>query len=236
MTTKTSAPEIPYLLKTQKVRDWRGLYSAATAGIEEAQRVAYLPLYVGRNGRDEGEQAIAEAVGKATSLKEALDDLQALIDGPPSRVELFNAAMDMKPVTQDFGGMTSYFFRLLKEAKRAEISFDMVILRVLKYIRNGNKFHEDKADDIKANMSEAKCLELFRELQSKLKTGPSSEIGKVKKEPEDTGFVFNIEEEMKENMPQWAQDMRRDLTEVIQQVGMEPAGTSRPEEDDETYA
>ena len=70
--TKTT-PEIPALKKGQKVRDCTGLYVAATAGIAAAQSIAYLPLYV---GRDEGEQAIAEAVGSKATLKEALDELQ----------------------------------------------------------------------------------------------------------------------------------------------------------------
>lgn len=198
------------------MRDWRGLYTAATAGIKDDQRIAYLPLYV---KRDEGEQAIAEAVGSETTLKGALDELQALIDGPPSRVELFNAAMDMKPARTDYGGITSYFFRFLKEAKRAKITYDMILLRLLNHVRNGNKFYNDKEEDFKADMTEAKCLELFKELQTKLKTGAVVEGVKIKNEHEvEAGFVFNVSEESSNNMPQWAQEMRQDLTEMMNQA------------------
>lgn len=217
MTTKTAtAPEIPALKKGQKVRDWRGLYVAATAGIAPAQSIAYLPLYV---GRDEGEQAIAESAGDKTTLAEALDELQALIDGPPSRVELLNAALDMKPTRLDYGGMTSYFFRMLKEAKRAKITYDIILLRFLKHVRNGSKFYNDKEDDFKVDMTEAKCLALFKELQAKLKMGTAAEGVKIKNEQDtESGFVFNVSEESDDNMPQWAQEMRHDLTEMMNQA------------------
>ena len=90
-------PEIPYLLVNQRIRDWRKLYEAATAGIEEAQRVGYIPLYIGGKGRDVNEKEIGQIVATKTTLKEALDELESLIDGPPSRMDLYNEVMDLKP-------------------------------------------------------------------------------------------------------------------------------------------
>ena len=73
--------------------------------------------------------------------------------------------------------------------------------------------------NIKVDMTEEKCLALFKELQAKLKTGAVAEGVKIKNEQDvESGFVFNVSEESDNNMPQLAQEMRQDLTEMMNQA------------------
>ena len=212
-------PEIPYLRVNERVKDWRKLYTAATAGLSEEQQRAFLPLYVGKKGRPEGEQVIAEIAAQKTSLKSALDELEALIDGPPSRMDLFNNVLEMKPTTSDFSGLTSFFFTLKREGERAGISYDLVMMRFLNFVRNGRKFFDEKRDKIMANMSEEELVELFKEVQTKLKPVSEKTNTKMdfslKEEPKEEDYVFDVDDDVKEEeIPSWAKALQQGLEDL----------------------
>ena len=53
MATASTSIEIPYLRKGMLVKDWKKGFLAATALLEEKQRIAIMPLYVNRNLGDQ---------------------------------------------------------------------------------------------------------------------------------------------------------------------------------------
>ena len=73
MAAATTSIEIPYLKKGMLVKDWKKGFLAATALLEEAQKIAILPLYVNRSSGDQ--QWAYKAAEKAT-IKEALEQLE----------------------------------------------------------------------------------------------------------------------------------------------------------------
>ena len=167
------------LQKCQRVKDWRKLYAAATSGLQPAEQIAFLPLYVGKDGRDEEEQTIATMCGEGkTTLAEVLDEFESLIDGERSRMDIFNEVFDIKPKSDDFTGLTNFYFRLTKDGKSAGMTFDLIFMRFLKFVRNGRKFYEQKKAGITSAMTEAQTLALFKELQAQFKHYTFSLINK----------------------------------------------------------
>ena len=218
MATARSIPvEIPHLKKNQRIRDWRKLYVAATEGLTENQKKAYLRLY---GGRDEGEKGIVDICAGKDTLKDALDEMELLIDGQPSRVELANEFFDAKPIATNFAGLTSFFFDILRSGKLANITNDLILMRYLKYIKRGIRFYEENEDKIKANMTEADLMALFKKLQAKLKAEVSDNNLTIKQEPMEESFVFQAEAstDCLEKRPKWAEDMLKDLVYVRERL------------------
>ena len=210
------APEIPFLQKGQRIKDWRWLYTAATSGLKPAEQIAFLPLYVGRNGRDTQEQSIVAmcSVGR-TELEEVLDELEAIVDGAPSRMDVFNDVFDLKPKTTDFSGLTNFYFRLIKEGEAAGMTYDLIFMRFLKFVKNGRKFYEEKKQAITVNMTSAQTITLFKALQAKLIPSGVTPDTKVKEEGIDQAYndyyAFQVDKAESEKMPRWAQDLRSDM-------------------------
>lgn len=225
------ALEIPVLQKNQKVKDWRKLYTAATSGLKAEEQVAFLPLYVGKNGRDEEEQTIAAVCGDGkTDLSVVLDEFQALVDGAPSRMDVFNDVFELKPKTKDFAGLTHFYFKLVKEGKAADMTFDLIFMRFLNFVKNGRKFYEEKKGSITSNLTEAQALVLFKALQVKLK--PDTSVS-VKKEVEDDSYAFHVEEDnrlVQSDIPTWAMEMQKELKAIEARVT-----SSEGQEETEVY-
>ena len=70
--------EIPYLTKGMLVKEWKNGFLAATALLEEKQKVAILPLYINRSSWDK-EWAYRTAEQPTIAL--ALKQLETQLDG-----------------------------------------------------------------------------------------------------------------------------------------------------------
>ena len=65
---------IPHLKTNQKVKDWRLLYTSATALLEEKQSIQFLPIAVDKSPAD---QKWASEAAKQETLKGALAHLMS---------------------------------------------------------------------------------------------------------------------------------------------------------------
>ena len=140
---------IPHLSEGDKIKDWKKTYLAASSILDEKQQIALLPVYVGRTS---GERDIAHICAKKTTINDALTELELLIDGTPSRMVLLNRFWDLKPVTKDFKGLTSFFFTLQSDAKLAEIPNDVMFLRFLNFVKGGDTFFNQKETELVSTM------------------------------------------------------------------------------------
>ena len=214
MAESMKAPEIPFLQKDQRVKDWRKLYTAATSALKKEEQIAFLPLYVGRNGRDVEEQSIVSmcAEGKE-ELTQVLDEFEGLVDGAPSRMDIFNDVFELKPKSMDFAGLTNFFFKLMKEGVRAGLTYDLIFMRFLKFVKNGRKFYEEKKAEIISTLTAPQTITLFKAFQAKLI--PSGVAPKIKAEPTDQEYddyyAFQLENERTEKMPSWALDLQNNM-------------------------
>jgi len=209
------APEIPCLQKDQKVKDWRKLYAAATAGLTKEEQIAFLPLYVGRDGRDNEEKTIVGICAEEkTELSEVLDEFEALVDGAPSRMDVFNDVFELRPKSTDFSGLTNFYFKLMKEGRAAGMTYDLIIMRFLKFVKNGRRFYEEKKAGIKTDLTAAQTLTLFKALQAKLIPSVAAPAVRVKTEQVDEEEAFQLEEGKPEKMPHWAISMNNNLKNI----------------------
>ena len=195
---------IPHLAEGQKVKDWRRNYAAATGLFTEQQQIALIPMYAGRT---EGEIDIAHICATQKTINEALDELEKLIDGSPSRMLLMNRVFDAKPSTRDFAGLTSFFFELKNEAAGAGIANGVMFVRFLNFVPNGDKFYRQNEATITDDIGDAELLEMFKKLQTKMIQN-NRDATEVKQEKD--GFVFTANEVV----PQWAEELKKEIGEI----------------------
>ena len=112
--------DIPYLKEGIPVRDWRKEYTAATALLDEKQKIALLPIYVNRNF---GDQSWAYQTTEFESLHEALDFLERHIDGSKSSLvkvtDFFNIQLDVNPQALTRSDLSLYWFKVQESGRGA---------------------------------------------------------------------------------------------------------------------
>lgn len=225
---------IPHLAPGQLVKDWRRRYLAATATIEDEQRKQMIPAYVHRS---EGEVLLAEAaIGEDTLIK-ALNELEDLIDGVVGKVARVNEFWALKPISKSYTDLVGYFFLLQNEAALAEISNDMLLMKYLHAVPDGDKIYESSKESIKADMSEDDVKAIFKIVKHKLETTNkvshcSRDNVLVKTEKIDKDDVFTAEEKT----PLWAAQLQEGMLELREQVenmkGVEYEDSSCSENDE----
>jgi hypothetical protein len=176
--------EIPYLKKGVLVKDWKKGFLAATALLQEAQRVAILPLYVNRSS---GDQQWAYKAAEKTTIKAALEQLELNLDGAKSKlnaaVEFFNLAPLDKNMTER-SAISSFWFNVLDSGTAAGVAKDLIIYKFLQYAPQGNKIFEKMKETIKADISDADMGKVFDEIVKKLseKGNHLTDNAKIKEE------------------------------------------------------
>ena len=135
--------DIPYLKAGISVRDWRKEYTAATALLDEKQKVALLPIYVNRNF---GDQSWAYQTTEFQSLDESLDFLERNIDGSKSNLVkvtgFFNIQLDVNPQALTRSDLSIYWFKVIDSGREAGLSPDLIIYKFLQNIPHGHKIFE----------------------------------------------------------------------------------------------
>ena len=219
---------IPHLTVGQSVREWRRRYLAATATLTEAQKKSMIPAYVFSSY-----VLLAETAIKEDTLEKALSLLEELIDGTVGRVSSVNDFWDLKPASRSYTDIVSYFFLLQSEADIAKITPDMLLLKYLKVIPDGEKIYDDNADKFKPDMDAAAVVGIFKIAKDKLTTLKKSTSTPqiIKKEKEDFD-VFVADE-----MPRWAEELKEGLQNVQGRLGMfeEEDDRNNDGEDDVMY-
>ena len=203
----TSSIQIPHLLPGQKIADFKKVYEAATALLDENQKKALLPIYVSRST---GEQELAHIAAKQTSLEAAFTELEALIEGTPCRMSAATEFFSMVPADTTMTSLKAFFFHLKKVADKAEIPTDVFILKFLNNVPTGKKLFNTNKDIIKAGMSEEEIVTFYKAVLPKLDQ-------QTKPEPAaDENAIFPISTDTtEENVPTWAVKMQNDLSSLM---------------------
>ena len=212
-----SPTPIPHLAPGQLVKEWRRRYLAATATLKDDQKKQMIPAYVHRS---DGEVLLAEAAIKEDTLTAALSELEELIDGTPGRVTSVNEFWALKPASQSYTDLVSYFFLLQSEAELAKITHDMLLLKFLNAVPEGSQVYDNNADKFTADMSKDDVKAIFKIVKDKLtvikkSTTACESIPQIKKEREDFD-VFVAEE----GIPRWEEELRDGLHNVQGMLGM----------------
>ena len=202
MTTTTTITPIPHLAPGQSVKDWRRRFIAATATLKDGERKAMLPAYVHRTS---GEVLIAEVCSEKATLEVALVELENLIDGVKSKMVRVNEFWTLKPDSTSYTDIMSFFFTLRYEGKLAGVSFEMIMIKFLNALTNGEKLYNTHKDKIKSDMTEVVLLAVFEDLKTKiLKASKESHINVKKEQSEEMG-IFVADQE---NLPTWASELK----------------------------
>ena len=226
-----SPTPIPHLAPGQPVKEWRRRYLAATATLNDDQKKQMIPAYVHRS---DGEVLLAEAAITETTLTGALSELEELIDGTPGRVTSVNEFWALKPASQSYTDLVSYFFLLKSEAELAKVTPDMLLIKFLNAVPEGSKVYDDNAAEIKPDMKEDKVKAIFRIVKDKLtvikkkSTSTYESIPQIKKEREDFD-VFVADE----GIPRWAEELRDGLHNVQGMLGMYQGDEDQDSPDEE---
>ena len=211
--------EIPHLQESQKIRDYKKLFRAATATYKAGEQLACLPLYVHRTA---GEKELAyQASGKA-SIDAAFTFLEELIDGPPCVYKMSEEFFSFKPKSQSMDAIRSYYFELYEFATLAGIPSDVFVKRFLTNINGGKKLYYSYKDDFNNNLNSDEVTALFKKMMEKIKKHLKEEKV-IKEEPE---FVFKINHtgHDDESMPLWAKSLHEEVRNLkCQQARRESA-------------
>ena len=107
---------------------------------------------------------------KKTTLKGALDELEARIDGKKSRLVTVADFFALKPAAEISSDqeLSAFFFEAMDMGKSAGISADLIMCKVLQHVPKAAKVFEDNKDTIVANMTEAVMFEIFELVRQKL--------------------------------------------------------------------
>ena len=206
----TTSVSIPKLAPGQSVLDWGRIYSAATALLEEKQRIALLPIYVCRTA---GETEIAHLAATKTTLEEAIKEIGLLIDGKRSRIHYTKEFFEVKPGDQSAQEITTTFFKLRALQEDAQIPPDVMFTRLLSFLNCGEKFYEENADMIIPQLTNDNMIALFKKLQSKL----SSKKDTPKIKPEEEMYQYE-EGECSNNTSAegrgWYNEVKEDIDEL----------------------
>ena len=224
---------IPHLKTGQLVRDWRALYTAATATYKPEEAIQFLPIVVDRNPAD---QKWATEAAKKTSLKAALDELECRLDGKKTRFVAMKEFFNLKPTASvNLENLSAFFFATLEAGKAAELTFDVIAFKFLEYVPSSTKLFDDNKGDIKGDMTEAQLIGLFDKVRNKLATLKPKEETVVKDE------VFQLSAESSDGevvMPKWAEELKNQvyaLSKTVNSRNPVPIGTSTDSSMDEAY-
>ena len=191
---------IPHLQKGQSVKSWRILYTAATPGLSEEQQRTLLPVVVDRSTTDKA--WACKAAGK-TTLKEALDDLQARLDCKLTRLDAAQKFFELKPAAAvSLENLSEYFFQVLEAGSIASVAYDLIALKFLQPIPGATKLFSENEAELKENMSEEQVIAIFDKVKRRLQ---EKDRGKAEKKEES--FMA----EGLEKVPKWAEDLREDI-------------------------
>ena len=134
--------EIPYLKDGELIKDWRKIFSASTALLNENQKIAILPVYVCRSS---GEQSWAHEATKCKSLTDSLDFLERFIDGPKSNLIKASEFFDVKLENANEisrSDLSVFWFDVLDKGNAAAASTDLIIYKFLQQLPCGVKLFD----------------------------------------------------------------------------------------------
>ena len=204
---------IPHLKKGQSVKEWRFLYTSATALLKQPEQIQFLPIAVDRSPAD---QAWASKAAKHSTLKEALDELELRLDGKPTRFVAVKTFFELKPAARiSLTNLSGFFFDVLEAGKSAEVTFDLIALKFLQHVPGSTKLFTDNESKIKADMTEDALIEFFDIVKSKLSRMAKADPTFIKEE------VFAVEESIQaqeETIPRWAEQVRSEVMEIKQSL------------------
>ena len=177
-----------------KVKDWRVEFVAATSVLkDDAVQKTILPCYV-----HESLKQLAQSVTSSDNLDAALNELEALVDGVPSRVAAANDFFTAQPS----GNLSSFFFTLSNQGILAGIPTDVILLRYFTFVKGGEKIFEDNKNDIKPDMDDKTMRELFKKVKSRIEP-ISNQTDPIKDE------VF-----YEQDPPEWAEALQSDVRAI----------------------
>lgn len=217
---------IPQLKEGVTVKEWRRLFECAVAGLaNDKARIAYIPFAVQRSTADT--KWALEAIKKNT-LREALDELEARIDGKKTRLVAASEFFNLKPaseITMD-SELSALFFDVLEKGAAAAVPHDLVMLKFIQFVPQASKLFDGCEADIKADMTETKMVAIFDKVRKKLSKNnvPEAAASHVQVKQE----VFYSGEE---HVPKWAADLRNQVEGIKEVLGMQETSSS----DDQAY-
>ena len=220
---------IPHLQKGQSVKAWRILYTAATPGLSEEQQRTLLPVVVDRSTAD---QAWACKAAERTTLKAALDELEARLDCKPTRLVATQLFFELKPTEAvSLKNLSEFFFQVLDSGNTASVAYDLIALKFLQQIPGATKLFSENETDIEGNMTEEKVMALFDKVKRRLQ---EKETRRAEKKEE----VF-IAEEL-EKVPRWAEELQGDIAGLQKALRTDrkrnvELSNSCPSEDEEAF-
>ena len=209
---------IPHLQKGQSVKAWRILYTAATSGFSEEQQRALLPAVVDRGA---AEQAWACKAAERTTLKEALDELEARVDKKLPRLVTTQKFFELKPTKSvTLENLAEFFFEVLDAGNTAGVAHDLIALKFLHPIPGASKLFLENETELEGSMTEERVIALFDKVKQRLQ---EKEI----KDAKEKGEVYISEEP--EKIPRWAEELQEDIASLKKslEVKRQRAATTR---------
>jgi hypothetical protein len=208
---------IPHLKKGQSVKEWRILYTSATALLKQPEQIQFLPIAVDRSPAD---QSWAFKATKQDTLKKALDELELRLDGKPTRFMAMKNFYDLRPAVKiSLTSLSGFFFDVLEAGKAANVTFDLIALKFLQHVPGSTKLFSDNEQKIKADMTEDALIEFFDIVKSKLSRKAKGDPSFIKEE------VFAVEDciqAQEETIPRWAEQLRSEVMEIKQSLKPQP--------------
>ena len=221
---------IPQLKEDVTVKEWRRLFECAVAGLKDDKaRIAYIPFAVQRSSAD---TKWALEASKKTTLKGALDELEARIDGKKSRLVAASEFFNLKParkITKD-SELSEFFFDVLEKGAAAAVPHDLVMLKFMECVPRAAKMFDECEADIKADMTEPNMVTIFDKVRKTLSKNnvPDSAAHHVQVKQE----VFYSGEE---RVPKWAEELRSQVEGIKEVLGMQETSSEATSSDDQAY-
>ena len=180
MATASTTIEIPHLKDGILVRDWRKSYLAATALLQNEQKIAILPIYVSRST---GDQNWAHKAAECNSVKDALDYLELHLDGEKSMMLKVNEFFDLRPCNMSEplsrGDISAFWFKVLDAGENAKMSKDHMVMKFLHFAPQGRKVFERMKDTIKSDMGDEDLTKVIGEVQKRFTSEKGSRQSEV---------------------------------------------------------
>jgi len=221
---------IPQLKEDVTVKEWRRLFECAVAGLaDDKARIAYIPFAVQRSSADT--KWALEAI-KKTTLRQALDELEARIDGKKTRLVAASEFFNLKPASEisKDSELSAFFFDVLEKGAAATVPHDLVMLKFIQFVPQASKLFDGCEADIKPDMTEASMVAIFDKVRKKLSKNnvPESAASHVQVKQE----VFYSGED---RVPQWAADLRNQVEGIKEVLGMQETSSEAASSDDQAY-
>ena len=161
-----STVEVPHLKAGQKIKDYKRLYKAATAGYKAGEKLACLPIYIHRNA---GETEVAYQAAEKNSLEEAFKFIEGIIDGPPCEFQETEEFFNMKPKEGSIEAIRSYFFEMYEVSKRAKIPTDVFLKRFLSQVPAEKQLYDSNKSKIRAGLDNESVIAIFYDIMENFK-------------------------------------------------------------------